>query len=88
MDKSKAKKAKSKATKAKAKAQNAAAVMAAQAQQSGSAAINPEIQASTIALQPQAVNPYHRMGAMPPTMYSAGNLVGGNTLPLTYNPEA
>jgi hypothetical protein len=87
MDKAKAKKAKSKATKAKAQAKNAAAVVAAQAQQVGGARINPEVQASTIALQPQAVNPYHMMGAMPPTMYSAGNLVGGNTLPLTYNPE-
>lgn len=84
MDKSKAKKAKSKATKAK---QVKAAAEAMQAQHIGGTPINPEVQAAAISLQPQAVNPYHMMGSMPPNMYSPGNLVGGNVLPMTYNPE-
>lgn len=82
MDKSKAKKAKSKAKQVKAVAE------AMQAQHFGGTPINPEVQAAAISLQPQAVNPYHMMGSMPPNVYSPGNLVGGYTLPQVYNPEA
>ena len=82
MDKSKAKKAKSKAKQVKAVAE------AMQAQHAGGTPVNPEVQASAISLQPQAVNPYHMMGSMPPNVYSPGNLVGGYTLPQVYNPEA
>ena len=86
MDKAKAKKAKSKATKAKSAVKAAAEAM--QAQHTGGMPINPEVQAAAISLQPQAVNPYHMMGSMPPNVYSPGNLVGGYTLPQVYNPEA
>jgi hypothetical protein len=82
MDKSKAKKAKSKAEHVKAVAE------AMQAQHIGGTPVNPEVQAAAISLQPQAVNPYHMMGSMPPNVYSPGNLVGGYTLPQVYNPEA
>ena len=66
MDKSKAKKAKSKAKQVKAVAE------AMQAQHAGGTPVNPEVQASAISLQPQAVNPYHMMGSMPPNVYSPG----------------
>jgi len=75
MDKAKAKKAKSKATKAKAAVKAATELM--QAQQPGGVQINPEIQAASISLQPESVNPYHRMGSMPPNTYTPGNLISG-----------
>jgi hypothetical protein len=87
MDSAKAKKAKSKATKIK-EDPNALIAAAMLAQQAQTGPLDPEIQANQIALQTPTTNPYHMMGAMPPNVYSPGNLVGGYTLPQVYNPEA
>ena len=87
MNSDKAKKAKAKAKKAKADP-NVLAVAAMLAQQAQGGPLNPEIQASQIALQPPTTNPYHRMGAVPPNTYTPGNLISGNPLPRVYNPEA
>jgi len=82
MDSSKAKKAVDKAMMAK-------AVLAAAAQQAAAEGpINPEIQAMSPALQPLAVNPMARMGTVPPTQYSPGNMLGGNPMMQFVNPEA
>ena len=51
------------------------------------AALNPEIQANQIALQTATTNPYHPMGTMNPNAYSPGNLIGGQGMPVVYNPE-
>jgi hypothetical protein len=86
MDKAKAKKAKSKAKQIKADPEaivNAALL----AQQIKAATLNPEIQAGQIDLQPATTNPYHAMGTMNPNAYSPGNLIGGQGLPMVYNPE-
>jgi hypothetical protein len=87
MDKSKAKKAKAKASKVKSDP-NAVGNAALLAQQIAAGSLNPEIQANRIDLQTPTVNPYHMMGAMPPNVYSPGNLVSGYELPPVYNPEA
>ena len=82
MDSSKAKKAVDKATMAK-------AVLAAAAQQAAAEGpINPEIQAMSPALQPMDLNPMARMGTVPPTQYSPGNMLGGNPMMQFVNPEA
>ena len=84
MDSSKAKKAVDKAMMAK-------AVLAAAAQQAAAEGpINPEIQAMNPALQPMDgyVNPMARMGTVPPTQYSPGNMLGGNPMAQFVNPEA
>ena len=89
MDKSKAKKAvkKSSSRKKMADAAAAQAVLGMQAQAAGR--INPEIQAGKVDLQPADgyVNPYHAMGSMAPTAYSAGNILDGYNYPLMVNPE-
>jgi hypothetical protein len=56
--------------------------MAAQGRTPGSG-LTPEIQAQQIAMQDatQTVNPYHRMGMMPPNYYNPGNVVGGGFVP-------
>ena len=84
MDKSKAKKAKKKAKQIKANPEaivNAAIL----AQQIKAAALNPEVQAESIDLQPATTNPYHPMGMMNPNAYSPGNLIGGQGMPIVYN---
>ena len=83
MDSSKAKKAVDKAMMAK-------AVLAAAAQQAAAEGpINPEIQAMSPALQPMDyINPMARMGTVPPTQYSPGNMLGGNPMMQFVNPEA
>ena len=84
MDSNKAKKAVSKAMLAK-------AVLAAAAQQAAAEGpINPEIQAMSPDLQPMDgyVNPMGRMGTVPPTQYSPGNMMGGNPSIRFTNPEA
>jgi hypothetical protein len=86
MDKSKAKKAKNKAKQVKSDP-NAIVNAAMLAQQMQAAALNPEIQANQIALQTATTNPYHPMGTMNPNAYSPGNLIGGQGLPVVYNPE-
>ena len=85
MNSSKAKKAKSKAKQVKADPN--LLVAAAMLQQAQQGPLNPEIQASQIALQTPTTNPYHMMGAMAPNVYSPGNLISGNPLPRVYNPE-
>ena len=93
MDKSKAKKAVKKSESRKKQSDSAAAQAAAQAvigmQAAHMARINPEIQAGQIDLQPADgyVNPYHAMGALAPTAYSAGNLLPGYNVPQFVNPE-
>lgn len=92
MDSSKAKKAKTKAkARTKASQNNAAqqqmlqqAALQGMAAQSGG--INPEVQAQQIAMQnqTQTVNPYHRMGSMPPNLYNPGNVVHGGYVPGSY----
>ena len=84
MDSSKAKKAVDTAMMAK-------AVLAAAAQQAAAEGpINPEIQSMSPALQPMDgyVNPMARMGTVPPTQYSPGNMLGGNPMTQFVNPEA
>lgn len=74
MDKSKAKKAVKKSENRK-KMADAAAIVA-----------TPK----TSDMQPADgyVNPYHAMGTMAPTMYSAGNMLDGYNYPQMVNPEA
>jgi hypothetical protein len=86
MDKSKAKKAKNKAKQVKSDP-NAIVNAVMLAQQMQAAALNPEIQANQIALQTATTNPYHPMGTMNPNAYSPGNLIGGQGMPVVYNPE-
>lgn len=90
MDNSKAKKAvkKSAEHKKNAEAQAAGALLAMKA--AGGGAIDPEIQAAQIDMQPRDgyVNPMHAMGTMAPMLYSAGNMLGGYTYPQMVNPEA
>ena len=88
MDKSKAKKAVKKSESRKKSADAAAAQQMLMAMQGG-AAIDPEIQAAQIAMQPVDgfVNPYHAMGAMAPMEYSPGNMIGGYNFPVMVNPE-
>lgn len=87
MDKSKAKKAVKKSESRKQQSEAAMAMMGAQA---AAGQINPEVQASQIDMQPADgyVNPYHAMGTLAPTMYSAGNLLPGYNYPVMVNPEA
>jgi hypothetical protein len=90
MDKSKAKKAvkKSSEHKKQAESQAAGALLAMKA--AGGGAIDPEVQAAKIDMQPADgyVNPYHAMGAMAPMLYSAGNMLDGYNYPVMVNPEA
>lgn len=90
MDKAKAKKAVKKSDAHKQMAEAIAAQQIALAMQGGAQGIDPEIQAAQIALQPADgyVNPYHAMGAMAPTMYSAGNMLPGGNFPVMVNPES
>lgn len=87
MEKSKAKKAVKKSESRKQQAAEALALAAAQATGGN---INPELQSQSIDLQPVDgyVNPYHAMGSMAPTAYSAGNLLPGYNYPVMVNPEA
>ena len=89
MDSSKAKKAVKKSTthKKQAEAQAAGALLAMQA--AGGGTINPEVQAGHVDLQPADgyVNPYHAMGPLAPTNYSAGNMLAGYNYPVSINPE-
>ena len=80
----------SKATQAVTKAKMAKAILEAAAQQAAAEGpINPEIQAMSPALQPiGVVNPMGRMGTVPPTQYSPGNMVGGNPMMQFVNPES
>lgn len=51
--------------------------------------IDPEIQAQQVAMQVPTVNPYGRMGTVPPNVYDADNRVSGYTgYQTVYNPEA
>jgi hypothetical protein len=88
MDKSKAKKAVNKSKSRKKSADSDAAQQLAMAMQGG-AAIDPEIQAAQIAMQPVDgyVNPYRAMGSMAPMQYYPGNMLGGNNFPVMVNPE-
>jgi hypothetical protein len=89
MNGSKAKKAvkKSSARKKQTEAQAADALLAMQA--AGGGRINPEVQAGHVDLQPADgyVNPYHAMGPLAPTNYSAGNMLAGYNYPVAINPE-
>ena len=54
-------------------------------------AIDPEVQAPQIDLQPADgfVNPYHAMGTVNPNYYTPGNMLGGGMVGMpVYNPEA
>lgn len=77
-----------KAKQAKVKAQQAQALIA--SGMMGSMPIDPEVQSPEIDMQPADgyVNPYHRMGPMPATVYSAGNMLDGYYSPDFINPEA
>jgi hypothetical protein len=90
MDKSKAKKAvkKSESRKKSAGSEALTAQQLAMAMQGG--AIDPEIQAAQIAMQPADgfVNPYHAMGSMAPMQYSPGNILDGYNFPVMVNPES
>lgn len=86
MDKSKAKKAVKKSESRKKEAKAAEALLGMQAM--AASGLDPEIQASRSDLQPPTVNPYHAMGTMAPTMYSAGNMLPGYNTPMMLNPEA
>lgn len=90
MDKSKAKKAVKKSTEHKKQAESQAAMDMLAMQAAGGGAIDPEIQAAQIDMQPADgyVNPYHAMGSMAPMMYSAGNMLDGYNYPVMVNPEA
>jgi len=86
MDKSKAKKAVKKSAKRKkqAEAENAQALLALQAASSG--ALDPEIQAAQIDMQPVAVNPYRELGSMAPMQYTPGNMLAGYNYPVMVKP--
>ena len=63
-----------------------AALQAEMMQQSGP--IDPEIQAQQITMQGPTVNPYGRMGTVPPSIYDYGNNPGGYVnMPPVFNPE-
>jgi len=63
-----------------------AALQAEMMQQSGP--IDPEIQAQQIAMQVPTVNPYGRMGTVPPNVYDYINSPGGyGNMPPVFNPE-
>ena len=83
MDNTKAKKAVQKAGQQK----QLAAALAMQAAAQGG--MDPEIQVPQATMQPVDgyVNPYHAMGSMAPTMYSAGNILDGYNYPQMVNPE-
>lgn len=87
MDKAKAKKAVKKSDTHKKMAEAIAAQQIALAMQGGAQGIDPEIQAAQISLQPADgyVNPYHAMGSMAPTMYTAGNMLAGGNAPVMVN---
>jgi ElaB/YqjD/DUF883 family membrane-anchored ribosome-binding protein len=89
MDKSKAKKAvkKSESRKKSAGAEALTAQQLAMAMQGS--AIDPEIQAAQIAMQPADgfVNPYRAMGTVAAMQYSPGNILDGYNSPLMVNPE-
>jgi hypothetical protein len=86
MDKAKAKKAvsKSKGRKKTAQQEDPAAALGIM---SATAGINPEVQASSISLQPADgyVNPYRATGTMAPTSYTAGNMLAGHNAPQMVN---
>lgn len=86
MDKSKAKKAVKKSESRKKEAEAAGLLLNMQALAGKN--LDPEIQASIVAMQPPTVNPYHAMGTLAPTMYSAGNMLPGYNYPTMVNPEA
>jgi len=51
--------------------------------------IDPEIQAQQIAMQVPTVNPYGRMGTVPPNVYDYDNRVSGYVgMQPVFNPEA
>lgn len=87
MDSKKAGKAK---TKAKARSRQttdgskeAAHALAMHQLASQMAGINPEVQASNVAMQnvTQTVSPYRELGAKQPNYYNPGNVVGGGYVP-------
>ena len=90
MDKSKAKKAVKKSTEHKKQAEAQAATALLGMKAAGGGAIDPEVQAAQIDMQPADgyVNPYRAMGSMAPMMYSAGNMLDGYNYPMMVNPEA
>lgn len=85
MDNSKAKKAVEKSSSRKQLASMEAALM----QQEMAKNIDPEIQVMQPDMQPVDgyVNPYHRLGMVPPNLYSSGNILGGYNYPQVMNPE-
>lgn len=85
MDKAKAKKAVKKSESRKQEAKATEALLGMQALAAGG--LDPEIQSPRADMQPPTVNPYHAMGAMAPTMYSAGNMLPGYNYPVMVNPE-
>lgn len=89
MNNSKAKKAVSKCNCHK-KNSDKTAELALALQAAGGGAIDPEVQAARVDMQPADgyVNPYHAMGTMAPTNYSAGNMLDGYNYPVMVNPEA
>ena len=86
MDKSKAKKAVKKSAKRKkqAEVENAQALLALQAASGG--ALDPEIQAAQIDMQPVSVNPYRELGSMAPMQYTPGNMLTGYNYPVMVSP--
>lgn len=90
MDNSKAKKAVKKSTKHKKQSKKPADESLLLAQQLKTGAIDPEIQAASIDMQPADgyVNPRRALGAMAPMLYTPGNLLPGYTYPVMVNPEA
>lgn len=87
MDKSKAKKAVNKSTSRKKQVETEAAQALLAMQAAGGGALDPEIQAAQVDMQPSMVNPYHAMGAMAPMQYAAGNMLNGYNSPMMVNPE-
>ena len=85
MDKSKAKKAVKKSESRKKDTKAAEAMLGMQAM--AASGLDPEVQAPLADMQPPTVNPYHMMGTMAPTMYSAGNMLPGYNYPALVNPE-
>ena len=90
MDNSKAKKAVKKSSSHKKQAEARAAEQALAMQAAGGGAIDPEVQAAQIDMQPADgyVNPYRAMGSMAPMMYTPGNMLDGYNYPKMVNPEA
>lgn len=85
MDKAKAKKAVKKSESRKQESKAAETMLGMKAMMAGG--LDPEIQAPIADMQPPTVNPYHAMGSMAPTMYSAGNMLPGYNYPVMVNPE-